>query len=152
SCAAAVQAVLDALGKKRGPEDTRTRAQRDHDALEDALTRLIAANCLPDPAGQPPQIQLHMTLDQLPGLPPAGDPSRHVGAGPPATPGDACDAQLIPVVTGHIEHELLDQLAATLLSQSRTGPAGDDLLGRLAATLSHAVGADPTRNDLLARL
>ncbi len=36
-CAEALRAVLDALGKKAGPEDTRTRAQRDHDALEDAL-------------------------------------------------------------------------------------------------------------------
>ncbi len=52
-CAAAVQAVLDALGKRRGPEDTRTRAQREHDALEEAMRRLIASGCLPDRAGQP---------------------------------------------------------------------------------------------------
>jgi Domain of unknown function (DUF222) len=31
-CAAAVQAVLEALGKKAGPEDTRTEGQRFHDA------------------------------------------------------------------------------------------------------------------------
>ena len=67
-CAAAVQAVLDALGKKAGPEDTRTQAQRYHDALEDAMRRLIAAGGLPDRAGQPTQIQLVMTLDQLTGL------------------------------------------------------------------------------------
>jgi hypothetical protein len=35
-CAEAVQAVLDALGKKAGPEDTRTQRQRHHDALEEA--------------------------------------------------------------------------------------------------------------------
>ena len=35
-CAAAMQAVLDALGKRRGPEDERTKGQRLHDALEDA--------------------------------------------------------------------------------------------------------------------
>ena len=35
-CQAALRAVLDALGKKAGPEDTRTRAQREHDALEEA--------------------------------------------------------------------------------------------------------------------
>ena len=34
--AAAVQAVLDALGGRAGPEDTRSRAQRDHDALAEA--------------------------------------------------------------------------------------------------------------------
>src|SRR5579859_6862564 len=66
-CAAAVQAVLDALGKKAGPEDTRTQAQRYHDALEDIMRRVIAGG-LPDRAGQPTQIQLFMTLDQLTGL------------------------------------------------------------------------------------
>jgi hypothetical protein len=35
-CAAALQAVLDALGKKAGSEDTRTERQRHHDALEEA--------------------------------------------------------------------------------------------------------------------
>jgi hypothetical protein len=35
-CAAALGAVLEALGKKAGPEDTRTKRQRDHDALEEA--------------------------------------------------------------------------------------------------------------------
>jgi hypothetical protein len=35
-CAAALGAVLDALGKKAGPEDTRTKRQRDHDALAEA--------------------------------------------------------------------------------------------------------------------
>jgi Domain of unknown function (DUF222) len=34
-CAAAVTAVLEALGKKRGPEDDRTAAQRFHDALQE---------------------------------------------------------------------------------------------------------------------
>jgi hypothetical protein len=28
--------MLDALGKKAGPEDTRTASQRHHDALEEA--------------------------------------------------------------------------------------------------------------------
>ncbi len=64
-CAAALQAVLEALGKKAGPEDTRSRPQRDHDALEEACRRLIAARNLPQRAGQPTQISLHMTLDDL---------------------------------------------------------------------------------------
>ena len=33
-CTTAVQAVLEALGKKAGPEDTRTEGQRFHDALQ----------------------------------------------------------------------------------------------------------------------
>lgn len=64
-CAAALAAVLDALGAKAGPDDTRTRDERNHDALGDACQRLIAARCLPGRAGQPVQLQLHLTLDQL---------------------------------------------------------------------------------------
>jgi hypothetical protein len=36
--------LLDALGKRRGPEDTRTRGQRDHDSLEEICRTLLAAN------------------------------------------------------------------------------------------------------------
>jgi hypothetical protein len=68
-CATALQAVLDALGKRRGPEDLRTRGQRLHDALEDGCRRLIGSACLPNRAGQPTQIVLHMDLDRLRGLP-----------------------------------------------------------------------------------
>ncbi len=67
-CTAALLAVLDALGKKAGPEDTRTVWQRRHDAVEEMCRRLIAAGGVPDRAGQPAQIQVHMTLDQLRGL------------------------------------------------------------------------------------
>ena len=63
-CAAAVQAVLDALGKRRGPEDERTKGQRLHDALEDACRRLVGSGCLPERAGQPTQIVLHLDLDR----------------------------------------------------------------------------------------
>ena len=35
-CAAAMTAVLEALGKKRGPEDNRTHGQRFHDGLQEA--------------------------------------------------------------------------------------------------------------------
>jgi hypothetical protein len=35
--------VLEALGKKAGPEDTRTKRQRDHDALAGACRRMIPA-------------------------------------------------------------------------------------------------------------
>src|SRR5215472_2166464 len=67
-CAAALQAVLDGLGKRTGPEDTRSQPQRHHDALQEACRRLVAAGLVPDRAGQPTQIQLVMTLDQLLGL------------------------------------------------------------------------------------
>ncbi len=76
-CAAAVTAVLESLGKKVGPEDERTAAQRRHDALEDACRRLVASGMLPDVAGQPTQIQLDMTLDQLRDLPGAAEAERN---------------------------------------------------------------------------
>jgi hypothetical protein len=92
-CAAAMQAVLDCLGKKAGPEDIRTQRQRDHDALEEAFRRLIGSGCLPDRAGQPTQIQLNMNLSQLigPGSPGPGSPSPgSPGSGDPGDgdPGD----------------------------------------------------------------
>jgi len=61
-CAAALHAVLDSLGKKAGPEDTRSQAQRRHDALEEACRRLLASGCLPDRAGQPARLHLNLTL------------------------------------------------------------------------------------------
>jgi hypothetical protein len=68
-CAAALAAVLEALGKKAGPEDTRTRWQRRHDALEEACRRLIRAGMVPARAGQPTQVLVHLSLAQLRGVP-----------------------------------------------------------------------------------
>jgi hypothetical protein len=39
-CAAVVTAVLDALSAPAGAEDTRTHAQRYHDALQEAMRQL----------------------------------------------------------------------------------------------------------------
>ncbi len=64
-CAEALRAVLEALGKRSGPEDTRSVRQRHHDALEEACRRLLAADAVPERAGQPTQIQLHISLDDL---------------------------------------------------------------------------------------
>jgi hypothetical protein len=124
-CTEALSAVLEALGKKAGPEDTRTKRQRNHDALEEACRRLIASGFLPERAGQPTHIQLNMTLDQLRGLPGAADPEA-AWAGAAAGPGDDCDATIVPVVTGHVDPEVLDRLAAALLrpASSAAGQPG----------------------------
>jgi hypothetical protein len=114
-CAAAIQPLLEALGKRQGAEDTRTKGQRDHDALEEVCRRMIAARGLPDRAGQPVHIQLHMTLDQLRGLPGA-DTAEAAWAGTLAGPGADCDATIIPFVSGHIDPTVLDQLTRELLS------------------------------------
>lgn len=141
-CAAAVAAVLEALGKRAGPEDTRTKWQRDHDALEEACRRLVSSGCLPDRAGQPTQIQLHMTLAQLLAMsgprqaadraePEPGSPARNPGVarpdvngavpsspgvgvvpGPLAGPGYECDATIVPIVSGQVDPEELARQAA----------------------------------------
>ncbi|MGD0377057.1 MAG: DUF222 domain-containing protein, partial [Streptosporangiaceae bacterium] len=121
-CTAALSAVLDALGKKAGPEDTRTQRQRYHDAIEEACRRLIAAGCLPGRAGQPTQIQLHLTLDQLRGLDGAPEAEAAWAGSWPAGPGADCDATIVPVVTGQVDRAVLDQLAAALLRRGQ--PAG----------------------------
>ncbi len=134
-CGAALQAVLDSLGKKAGPQDTRTISQRNHDALEEACRRLLASGCLPDRAGQPVRLQLNLSLDQFlsgigtPGVPhtpagfgvpdlpvpsPSAGPTGPVPPGPAAGPGDDCDAAVAPIVTGRVDHDLLDALAARL--------------------------------------
>jgi Domain of unknown function (DUF222) len=100
-CAAAVEAVLGSLSGRRGPEDIRTPAQRRHDALEEACTRLLAAGCLPERAGQPVRLELTITLDEL---------ARN-GTGSPAGPGGACDATIQPVITGMVDYQLLEHLA-----------------------------------------
>ena len=117
-CTAATGAVLGALSQPRGPEDTRTLAQRQHDALEEAMMRLLAANgLLPQRAGQPVRLELDITLEQLANL----------GAGSAAGPGSTCDAVIQPVITGLLDSELFAELSAQLGSADGqpASPAGD---------------------------
>jgi hypothetical protein len=127
-CAAAVGAVLGSLAGRAGPEDTRSHAQRQHDALEEACTRLLAAGCLPERAGQPVRLELTITLDEL---------ARN-GAGSPAGPGAGCDAAIQPILTGTVDHDLLGQLART------PGRHPGDLGDPAAEARTHAA-ADPTQ-------
>src|SRR5437762_1380504 len=64
-CAAAVAAVLDALGAPAGAGDDRSKGQRYHDALAEAMRRLTAANLLPERAGQPVRAWAHISLADL---------------------------------------------------------------------------------------
>src|ERR1022692_859105 len=124
ACSAAVAAVLDALGQKAGPEDERTKRQRDHDALEEACTRLIASGMLPERAGQPTHIQLHMTLRELRGTRDSGmedawSAARAAGYGwlsGPAADAAACDAAIAPVVSGHVDYAALAELTEMFLA------------------------------------
>jgi Domain of unknown function (DUF222)/HNH endonuclease len=144
-CSAALSAVLDALAKRAGPEDIRTAAQRRHDALEEAARRLIAAGMLPGRAGQPAQIQVHMTLSQLRGNPGASTAesawmaARTAQFGwltDPEADAAACDATIVPVVTGHVDGDALDRLTDLYLATRDPDPARDPDSGR---------DLDPTR-------
>ena len=64
-CAAVVTAVLDALSAPAGAEDTRTYGQRYHDALQEAMRRLVAGGLLPERAGQPVKVVAHISLADL---------------------------------------------------------------------------------------
>ena len=138
-CAAALAAVLESLGKKAGPEDSRTAAQRRHDALEEACRRLIASGMLPERAGQPTQAQVHITLAQLRNMPGASGAEAAWRAAAAAGHGwltgpdagaAACDATLAPVVTGHLDTAALDRMVRMFLDGHRigtgpgTGPCG----------------------------
>src|SRR5581483_2433639 len=129
-CAHALTTVLDALGKKAGPEDTRTAGQRRHDALAEACRRLITAGMVPGRAGQPTQLTVHMTLAQLLGLP-GGRQAQRAWAAAQATtrPGwltgpeadaAACDATITPLVSGHLDPAALDRLTALFQSLRHT--------------------------------
>ena len=140
--ASALQAVLDSLNGRAGPEDLRSPEQRDHDALEEACRRLIAGG-LPDRAGQPTQIQLHLTLSQLLGQAEA-DPAAAAwitANGTPAPPGADCDAAITPVVTGTVDPGVLDHLAAILLTSPGSMPGGGAAGSVLAGSTGMAVSA-----------
>jgi len=58
-CAEFVQTVLDALSAPAGADDDRSHEQRYHDALQEAMRRLLAAGLLPERNGQPVRAWAH---------------------------------------------------------------------------------------------
>ena len=151
-CAAAVAAVLDALGAPAGKEDDRTKGQRYHDALAEAMRRLTASDLLPERAGQPVKAWAHISLADLLLL--DGDSAlqeewtervrarwaarraqaAETGANDGAwLDGDAaaaiaCDAAMAPIVTGDINVDALEDLVRLCVeldgSAARRGTAG----------------------------
>ena len=117
ACTAALQAVFDSLGKHLGPEDHRSIEQRQHDALAEALHRLIKADLLPESAGQATMAQVHIGFADLRRGSSAlerewinarcGQPGWLTGPGAEA---EACDARIAPVVTGSVDWQALDQM------------------------------------------
>ncbi len=133
-CAAVVTAVLDALSAPTGAEDDRSHAQRYHDAMHEAMRRLLASGLLPERAGQPVKAWVHVSLADLLVLDAdsalqaewtarvrarwaAHRAAASVGGSDGAAwlDGDAaaavtCDALLTPVVTGEVNPAALDDL------------------------------------------
>jgi hypothetical protein len=124
-CATAVRVVLEALGKRQGPEDDRTEGKRFHDALQLACELLMRAKLAPDRAGADTQVIANIPISQLrqmPGGAETEDAWIKTGSGEDGfmTGKDAeavaCDAATVPVVTGHADMRVIDQiikLAAT---------------------------------------
>ena len=118
-CAAAVTAVLEALGKKRGPEDDRTVGQRFHDALQEGCELLIRAKMVPDRAGSDTRVDVQIPLSALREMPGAsaveeawlraraGEHGYLEGKDAEAI---ACDALIVPVVTGSPDWGVIAQM------------------------------------------
>jgi hypothetical protein len=84
---------------------------------------------LPDRAGQPTHIQLHLTLDQLRNLPGGAGAetawlaAQGTGSGQPGwlsghtAQGYTCDAAITPLVTGHLNSAALDAMTTAFLAR-----------------------------------
>src|SRR5579863_7445016 len=152
-CTAVVTAVLDGLAAPAGAGDLRTHGQRYHDALQDAMQRLLGAGLLPERAGQPVRAWAHMSLAELLALDGDGallgqwtDAVRARWAGHraaasvagsdgaawldgAAAAAMACDALISPVVTGDVDPAALDGLVRLCVELSRwddTDPGDPD--------------------------
>jgi hypothetical protein len=123
-CAAAVQAVLEALGKKRGKEDERTAGQRWHDALQEGCELLLRAKLVPDRAGADTRVDVHVALGQLRSLPGAplmeeaflaaraGEHGYLAGKDAESV---ACDSLIVPVVTASPDWPVIGQMITVVL-------------------------------------
>jgi hypothetical protein len=133
-CASIVGTVLDALSAPAGAEDTRSQAQRYHDALHEAMQRLVTAGLLPERAGQPTKVWAHVSLADLMLLDGSSAllekwtarvraqwAGHRAGAsfggsdGAAWLDGDAaraaaCDASVTPVVTGEVNYAVMEDL------------------------------------------
>ena len=124
-CAAAVQAVLEALGKKVDAEDTRTEGQRFHDALLQGCELLIGAKMVPDRAGADTHVAVHIPFPELRQHPEAAEQEEVWLRGKAGEPGyltgkdaeaAACDAVQVPVVTAHADMRVVDRIIAMALA------------------------------------
>lgn len=144
-CAAVVRTVLDALSAPRGADDDRPHAQRYHDALHEAMTRLVTAGMVPDRAGQPSKVIAHISLHDLIEMDDSALAAtwaarlRDHWAGHRAATsvitgdggawldgedahGFACDASVTPIVFGDVDLSNLDDLVRLCTEYAGHGP------------------------------
>jgi hypothetical protein len=151
-CAAVVGKVLDALSAPGGEEDDRSQAQRYHDALQEAMQRLLTANLVPERAGQPVKVWAHISLADLMRLDGSsalldewtaqvrarwaanraaaseGGADGGVWLDGAAAEAIACDAAMAPIVTGDVNPDALDGLIrlCVRLDRLRRDDPGDE--------------------------
>jgi Domain of unknown function (DUF222) len=152
-CASAVTAVLEALGKKAGPEDDRSTPQRFHDALQLACELLLRARLVPDRAGADTQVTANISLRDLRAMPGASGLEdvwirALLGEGGYLTGDDAaaaaCDAMIVPVVAGSMNAPVLDQMIGLVLGAFGHNPdreAHRDEIGHLSTAAASAFAA-----------
>ena len=157
-CAEFVTTVLDALSAPAGADDDRTHEQRYHDALQEAMRRLAGAGLVPERGGAPVQVLAHISLVDLMLIEgssalleewtgqlrarwaghraAAAEAGGHEGLwlDGDAAQGIACDAAIVPVVTGEVNPGAFDALVRLCVqldklrhgaSDTRPGGSGD---------------------------
>ena len=168
-CASVVGAVLDALSAPAGAEDTRSQAQRYHDALHEAMQRLVTAGLLPKRAGQPVKALVHISLADLMALEGSSAlmeewtsrvraqwAGHRAGASAGGSDGGAwldgdaaaamaCDAAMTPVVTGEVNPAAFDGLVRLCVELDRLRHRGVGRDGGPDAPAPDAPAPDTTR-------
>ncbi len=178
-CSALVAAVLDALSAPAGAGDLRTRPQRYHDAMAEAMKRLLASGLLPARAGQPTRALVHIGFADLCQLDTGSAlqdkwiqdyRARWAGhrAAASVGPGDggawldgdaarrvACDAMIIPVVVGDIDPGAVEDLISVCVQYHRVrtrAAAGQSTDGSQSGPDAAVEGTGPAGEPDSARL
>src|SRR5689334_3964165 len=149
-CAEMVGRVLDALSTPAGKDDDRTKDQRYHDALHEAMKRLVASGLLPERAGNPVKAWAHISLADLLLLDGdsalqeewtaqvrarwaasrafAGETGSEGGAWLDGQDAEAiaCDAAMSPIVTGDINIDALEDLVRLCVELDARRDGGRD--------------------------
>jgi hypothetical protein len=158
ACAAKVKAVLEPLAAQLSqPGDDRSHSEKMHDALEEAMTRLLAARLVPQSKGAPSTAIAHIHFGDLVAM----DRDsvlldrwkteiiaqwKAEQAGASTQPGDggcwltddearrfACDAMIVPVVTAILDPGKLGDLIKACRAYHQAAQAGTDRQGSTTA-------------------